>query len=175
MTGEKMGDRMVDFTHEVEGIGLDIDDIPPAIPAESERSAWIIERAHQAIKLIQEDRGHVVEDVAVQAAPEDLPDDLQSQWPWSEIPVRTTSEDDGQLAPIPSGTFRLWLTVAEDPHRRSPMEVEKGMRLADVAHTHGIVPSEDQEDAVRAVADMAALWEAIDPASLAEALAATAG
>lgn len=169
------GDRMVDFVHEVEDIALDIDDLPPGIPSGRGRSAWIVERAQQAIKLVQEDRGHVVEAAIVQAAPEDLPDDLQSQWPWPDIPVRSTSEDNGLLTPIPTGTFRLWLTVAQDPRQRLPAEVATGMRLADLALMHGIVPSEDQEDAVRGVEDMAALWEAIDPASLAEALAATAG
>lgn len=166
-----MGDRLVKFTGQVEDLGVDLDDIAPSIPTERGRAAWVIERVRQSIQHIADTHGHLVEEVAVQAAPEDLPGDLEAQWPWPDVPVRLTAEDDGQLTPVPAGLFRLWLTVAENPELRSEDEKAKGFRLADLAHTHGIVPSEGQEDQIRALGDLTALWEATDPASLAEALA----
>ena len=151
---------------DMERVGGEIDKLTPDVPEQTGRAAWIAARARQTVAYITQTRRHRVEKFIVNGALDEIPADLADHWPADLPPVTVDTEPDEYSAPIPAGTYRMWMELSYDPDAQDPAMKKLGAWLSDMAYAHGIVPDETQEQRLRKLDSIQEIWTKICPEAL---------
>lgn len=160
----------IDFMMDLHSLGSELDSTPPEIPDGHGKAAWIRARAAQATMHTHSTRRHRIERITVNGSPADVPADLAENWPAELPPVTVDHKRDRHNDPIPAGTYRMWLEISYDPSDQDPGDWDRGMWLEDSASLHGISPEPDQEQELRNMPGIGAVWASTRPETLEEAL-----